>query len=193
VCHGEHGEGRSALVTFAGPSLRAEHNTGDVMTAVEVGPSHMPSFVYILSIPEMHAVSQYVVERVADIPLGAGDLGKGGELFRRYCASCHRTAGRGGALAYDGINAPDLTGKSAALIAGAIRWGPGPMPAFPPSVLDDKALSSIVTYVRYSEHPDRPGGLSLSWYGPVPEGGVAWLVVFGLIGATVWIEKGGKG
>jgi ubiquinol-cytochrome c reductase cytochrome c subunit len=192
-CHGEHGEGISGVISIAGPSLKAEHNFGKVMTAVEVGPSHMPSFVYVLSVDDMRAVSHYVTDKIADIPLEEGDLGKGGDLFRMYCASCHRTAVRGGALAYDGTNAPSLAGKSSELIAGAVRWGPGPMPSFPPSVIDDKQLSSLVTYIRVVQNPSSPGGFALNWYGPTVEGCVAWGAVFGLVVFTIWIEKGGKG
>lgn len=192
-CHGDEGEGKSAVISIAGPSLKAEHDYGRVMTAVETGPSHMPQFVYILSVDDIRAVSHYVADKIADIPEEPGDLGQGGELFRMYCATCHRTAVRGGALAYDGSNAPSLTGKSAPLIAGAIRWGPGPMPAFPPSVLDNKQLWSIVTYIRAVQSPPSPGGSALNWYGPVAEGFVAWVAVFGLVGIAIWIEKGGKG
>lgn len=163
------------------------------MTAVEVGPSHMPSFAYTLSVADIRSVSQYVVDSIADIPLSSGDMKEGGVLFRTYCASCHRTAGRGGALAFVGTNAPVLTEKSGALIAGAIRWGPGPMPAFPPSILDDRQLASVVLYIRYAQHPYSPGGFTLNWYGPVAEGCAAWGVVFGLVGIAVWIERGGKG
>lgn len=192
-CHGDHGEGRSAVISIAGPSLRAEHDFGKVMTAVEVGPEHMPRFVYMLSVDDIRDVSHYVVDRIANIPLGGGDIGKGGEQFRIYCASCHRTAVRGGALAFSGTNAPPLTHKSAALVAGAIRWGPGPMPAFPRAALSDDEVASLVEYVRFAEHPPNPGGATLSWYGPVPEGWMAWLVAIGLIGVVVWIERGGKG
>ena len=153
----------------------------------------MPSFAYVLSVEDMRAVSHFVVDQIADIPLGPGDLGKGGELFRTHCASCHRTAVRGGAMGYSGVNAPALTGMSAALIAGAVRWGPGPMPSFPRSVLDDRELSSLVAYVRYAESPASPGGYSLHWFGPVPEGLAAWAVVFALVGIAIWIEKGGRG
>jgi ubiquinol-cytochrome c reductase cytochrome c subunit len=192
-CHGDHGEGISGVISIAGPSLKAEHDYGRVMTAVEVGPSHMPSFVYVLSVDDMRAVSHYVTDKIADIPLQEGDIGHGGEIFRMYCASCHRTAVRGGALAYDGSNAPSLAGKSPELIAGAVRWGPGPMPSFPASVIDDKQLSSLVTYIRAVQSPASPGGFALNWYGPVVEGCVAWIVVFGLVGFTIWIEKGGEG
>ncbi len=192
-CHGERGEGVNAELTIAGPSLQAEHDPGQVMAAMEIGPSHMPSFPSVLSVQQMQAVAQYVTQRLAVIPLTGGDLSQGGKLFRVYCAPCHRTAVRGGALAFVGINAPALVHKSAAMVAGTIRFGPGPMPSFPPSVLDDKQLASVVDYVKYVQHPPSPGGSPLNWYGPVAEGFVGWVVVFGLLVITGWIERGGKG
>jgi ubiquinol-cytochrome c reductase cytochrome c subunit len=183
----------TALVTIAGPSLQAEHNPGRVMAAVEVGPSHMPRFEYLLSVEQMQAVSDFVASKLAVIPMEAADLSRGGDVFRTYCASCHRTAVRGGALAFCGINAPSLTGKSAALVAGAIRWGPGPMPAFPRSVIDDKDLNAVVNYIRYAQQPYDPGGQPMNWYGPVAEGFAAWVGVLALVFVTAWIEKGGKG
>jgi ubiquinol-cytochrome c reductase cytochrome c subunit len=192
-CHGEQGEGISSVVTIAGPDIQAEHNMGQVMAAVEVGPEHMPAFSWVLTVPEIRAVSEYVTQKLAVIPLSGGDLSEGGKLFRIDCAVCHRTAVRGGALAFTGINAPNLTSEPAPLIAGAIRWGPGPMPKFPPSLIDDKQLDSIVEYVRYVQHPPSPGGSPMEYIGPVAEGCVTWIVVFGLIAVTTWIEKGGKG
>lgn len=192
-CHGEHGEGISAAITIAGPRIQAVHDPSEVITAMEVGPSHMPSFAYVLTTPEMYAVANYVTQTLAVIPIGGGNLSEGGALFRIYCASCHRTAVRGGALAFAGTNAPQLTDKSAALIAGAIRWGPGPMPSFPPSTLSDQQLASIVEYVKYVQQPPSPGGIPLHWYGPVAEGFIAWSAILVLILITGWIEKGGKG
>lgn len=192
-CHGERGEGISAVITIAGPSLKAEHDHGNVITALEVGPSHMPQFPYILSMQQMEAVADYVTHEVATIPLGGGDLSEGGKLFRQNCAPCHQAAVRGGALVFTGVNAPALTNTSAALVAGAIRWGPGPMPAFPPSVLSDDQLNSVVKYVEFVQRPPRPGGRPLHWYGPVSEGFAAWIVLCGIVGIAVWIEWGGKG
>ncbi len=163
------------------------------MMAMEVGPSHMPTFAYLLSVREMRAVADYVTQQLAVIPFTGGDLSAGGKLFREYCAPCHRTAVRGGALAYTGVNAPALTGKAPALVAGAIRWGPGPMPSFPASVLDDRQLASIVRYVEFVQQPPNPGGSPLKWYGPVSEGFAAWVMLLALIGLSAWIERGGKG
>lgn len=153
----------------------------------------MPRFAYMLSIPEMRAVSDYVTQKIAVIPLGGGDLPEGGKLFRVYCAPCHQSAVRGGALVFTGINAPALTGKSAAIVAGAIRWGPGPMPPFPPSVLDDKQLNSIVKYVELMQQPPALSATPMNWFGPVAEGFAAWMILVSLVGVTVWIEWGGKG
>ena len=192
-CHGDEGQGISAVNSIAGPCIQAVHNSGEALAAVEVGPSHMPSFVRVLSIEEMRAVADYVTQHLATIPLPKGDLREGGQLFRQHCAGCHRTAARGGALAYTGTNAPALTGKSAAMIAGAIRFGPGPMPAFPRSVIPDQQLASIVQYVEFIQDPPTPGGNPLFFYGPVPEGLTAWVAILALIAATVWIEKGRSG
>lgn len=192
-CHGEHGEGVSAAVSIAGPSLEAEHDINNVMRAVRNGQGLMPSYAKLLREPQTEAVARYVTEQLAVIPLAGGDVSEGGTLYRMYCAPCHRTAGRGGALAFTGTNAPALTHKSAAVIAGAIRWGPGAMPSFPASEINDKQLASIVAYVQFIQRPPTPGGSALGYFGPVAEGFAAWVGLFLLIGAAGWIEKGGKG
>ncbi|HEX3738212.1 MAG TPA: c-type cytochrome [Terriglobales bacterium] len=192
-CHGEKGEGVNTVITIAGPSIQAEHDPGLAMTAMEAGPSHMPSFAFVLSVAEMRAVADYVTQKLAIIPLAGGNVSDGGKLYRVNCAPCHRTAGRGGALAFTGINAPDISEKSPALVAGAIRWGPGPMPAFPSSVLDDKQLDSIVEYVKLIQRPPTPGGSPLNFYGPVAEGFAAWTGIFLLMIIVGWIERGGRG
>lgn len=192
-CHGPVGEGVSAATTIAGPNIQAEHDPGRILAAEEIGPSHMPKFGRVLSVAEMRAVAEYVSQDLATIPLDGGNIGEGGELYRRNCAPCHRTAVRGGVLAYAGVNPPNLVGYSAPLVAGAIRWGPGPMPKFPPSVLNDHQLDSIVDYVVSVQRPPDPGGSPLHWYGPVAEGFAAWVILAVLIGLTVWIEWGGKG
>ena len=193
ICHGEQGEGRTAVISIAGPNIQAEDNKGDVLTAIYTGPGHMPVLSYALSVQQANSVADYVVNHLATLPLTGGNLSEGERLFQIYCAACHRTAVRGGALTYTGVNAPDLTNMSAALIAGAIRWGPGPMPKFPGSVLTDQQVASVTEYVRFVQHPPHPGGAPLHYIGPVAEGVVTWIVVFLLIAGTTWIEKGGKG
>jgi quinol---cytochrome-c reductase cytochrome c subunit len=192
-CHGPEGQGVNAVVSIAGPSLQAVHDPQRVVEMVTNGKGIMPTFSRLLSAHQIHAVADYVTQHLAVISLKGGDLSEGGTLFREYCAACHRTAARGGALAFAGTNAPSLVGKMPSTIAGAIRSGPGPMPAFPPSVFNNQQLASIVDYVRYMQHPPSPGGMAMHFYGPVAEGLFAWIVVFILVGMTVWIEKRGKG
>lgn len=192
-CHGDKGEGVKAMVSMAGPPLQAVHDRELILERVREGKGVMPTFGRLLSSEQIEAVADYVLQAIAVMPLKGGDLSTGGTLFRLYCAACHRTAVRGGALAFAGINAPALTGKTPSTIAGAIRFGPGPMPAFPASVLDDKQVASIVEYVEFMQRPPSPGGDPLNFYGPVAEGLTAWITVFILVFITGWIEKGGKG
>lgn len=193
VCHGDRGQGVSARVTIAGPSLQAEHDIQAVISAVRDGRDIMPSFGRVLRPQDIEDVSRYVTSQLAIIPLAGGNLSEGGILFRTHCSACHRTAVRGGALALVQTNAPALNTKSAAVIAGAIRSGPGPMPAFPPALISDQQLASIVDYVEFVQHPPHPGGNPLHWYGPVVEGLVACAVVCVLAALAMWIEKGGEG
>lgn len=192
-CHGERGQGISAAISYAGPSLQAEHNPGKVMTAVEYGPEHMPRFEYVLTVEQIRAVASYVTQNLAVISLSGGNVTDGGELFRTYCATCHRTAVRGGALGFVGTNAPSLVEKSPEMIAGAIRWGPGPMPKFPPSVLSDEQVASIVDYIQTVQHPPNPGGDPMRWYGPTSEGFAVWVILLIAILFTMWVERGGQG
>lgn len=193
VCHGDRGQGVSARVSIAGPSLRAEHEINTVISVVRSGRGVMPTFGRVLGARDIEDVSHYITGQLADIPLSGGNLSEGGILFRTHCAACHRTAVRGGALALVQTNAPALTHQSAAVIAGAIRSGPGPMPVFPSSLISDQQLASIVDYVQFVQHPPSPGGNPLQWYGPVVEGLVACIIVCALITITLWIEKGGQG
>ncbi|MGA9885600.1 MAG: c-type cytochrome [Candidatus Acidiferrales bacterium] len=192
-CHGALGHGISGIISIAGPSLQAEHDRQTVLDRVQTGKGIMPSFKRLLSAQQIDAVTDYVTQQLATIPLQGGNLGEGGTLFRIYCAPCHGTAARGGALAYAGTNAPSLVGKSAGIIAGTIRWGPGPMPSFPVSAISNKQLDSIVKYVQFIQHPPNPGGTPMKYYGSVAEGLVAWIAVFLLLATAGWIEKRGKG
>jgi len=193
ICHGQQGQGISAIVSIAGPPLLAEHDLNHVLASVREGRGVMPAFARTLRAQDISDVARYVTGHLATIPLTGGSVGEGGELYRTYCAACHRTALSGGALAFVGTNAPDLSDQSPAVVAATVRWGPGPMPSFPRSVLNDRQLASIADYVVAVQHPPHPGGRAMHWYGPVSEGFAAWVFVFVLGGLTVWIEKGGKG
>lgn len=188
TCHGPQGKG-----TDTAPSLEAMRNRQEVVEMVFRGRGKMPSFANTLSRGQIEAVADYVSQKLAVLTLEGGNLGEGGTLYRDNCSPCHRTAVRGGALAFAKMNAPTLTGLSGEEIAGFVRSGPGPMPAFPPSVISDGQLASIIKYVRFMQRPPHPGGLPMRYYGPVAEGLVAVVVTIFLVFIAGWIERGGKG
>jgi ubiquinol-cytochrome c reductase cytochrome c subunit len=66
-------------------------------------------------------------------------------------------------------------------VAEAIRIGPGTMPVFDASTIDQHTLNSLVAYVEYLRHPDDRGGSGLGGVGPLVEGFVALVGGLGLI------------
>ena len=110
------------------------------------------------------------------------DIVSGGELYRANCAACHQAAGIGGALSY-GNHAPALDQATPTQVVEAMRVGPGQMPVFDQSVIDDADARDIAAYVQYLHEPDDRGGLSLGRSGPFGEGFVA--LTAGLGGLTV--------
>lgn len=128
-------------------------------------------------------------QSIPSLDTAAADVSKGGELFRRNCASCHGFAGGGGALS-EGNQAPPLSHATPLQIKEALRIGPGTMPVFSTTSLPDQDADSIVRYVRYLGKADNRGGAPLDYGGPIPEGLVAWLGGLGLlIAVSVWIGR----
>lgn len=121
------------------------------------------------------------------VDLAEADLAEGGAVFRANCQACHSASGSGGALSY-GRAAPSLDEATPEQIAAAVRSGPGQMPVFGGSEVDDQQLVDVVSYVQYLQDPQDPGGLPLGRVGPVPEGFVAWSVgVVLLLACVFWI------
>jgi len=190
VCHEPDGSG-----SFRGPAIRTS-GTGAVDFMVRTGrmpirdprastPRRRPAY----SEAEIRAIVAYVATfvtgpAVPDLQGAAtADLVLGARQYRLNCAPCHQSAGSGGALAY-GTTAPALVHSSERETVEAMRIGPGNMPAFAPTVLDDEDALGVARYVRYLAHPQDRGGLSLWHLGPVPEGLVAWVIGLGAV--LVW-------
>jgi ubiquinol-cytochrome c reductase cytochrome c subunit len=119
---------------------------------------------------------------IPHVDIALGDLSGGGELYRANCATCHQAAGIGGALSY-GNHAPALDDATPVQVVEAMRIGPGQMPVFDQSVINEPDARDIAAYVRYLRAPDDRGGLSLGRSGPFGEGFVA--LAGGLGGLTV--------
>jgi ubiquinol-cytochrome c reductase cytochrome c subunit len=191
-CHGLSGTGVTAPDgSERGPSL--EHS-GEALAYYMLSTGRMPlgSSEEISRRKEPAYDDRQITDLVAyvgtlgdgppipHVDLAAGDLAAGGELYRGNCQACHSATGAGGALSY-GQAAPSLSQATPTQVAAAIRTGPGQMPVFGDDTFTDREVDSIAKYVRYLEHPDDRGGLSLGRLGPIPEGFVIWVLGMGLL------------
>lgn len=188
-CHGKSADGGFTAPGLHGMPL-GDQTIADVADIVRSGFGDMKSFSDKLSEAEITEVATYVVTEWG----AQGDIATGGQLFRLNCAGCHGATGRGGALIYSEQNAPSLADGSNAITVGAIRGGPGTMPEFNETTLDNASVASIALYVGVLRDPAQPGGLSVAPAGPVTEGLLAALVGLGaaLVGAA-WVTRGGRG
>ena len=198
-CHGAEGGG---VVTEEGnrrgPSLR---ESGEASAFYYLSTGRMP-----LSDPENQARRKdpaYTPEEIDALvayvgSLGDGpavpqvdtegtDLAAGGLLYRGNCQACHSAFGSGGALSY-GYSAPSLYSATPTEVGAAVRIGPGLMPVFSETVIDDEELDDLAAYVEYLRSPANPGGAQIGRNGPVPEGFVAWMVgIGGLLLMVAWV------
>ncbi len=115
------------------------------------------------------------------------DLGRGGDLFRLNCASCHNFTGKGGALS-SGKFAPDLGDANEQQILTAMLTGPQNMPKFSDNQLSFEAKKDIIGYVKTVVEEPSPGGYGLGGFGPAPEGMAMWIIgMVAAIGLALWI------
>lgn len=124
---------------------------------------------------------------IPSLELDRAGLGRGEQLYQLNCAACHNWDGKGGALV--GVLAPPLHAVPPTQLAEAIRIGPGPMPVFPPEVLNDQAVNDIVAYATYLKKPRDAGGYGLAHWGPATEGLAAVAGVVLLLLVTFWLGK----
>jgi ubiquinol-cytochrome c reductase cytochrome c subunit len=202
TCHGANLQG----VPDRGPSLIG---VGEAAVYFQVGSGRMPAMRGeaqarrkdpIFDESQVDALGAYVqangggpiVERNADgsiemKSLRGDDLGRGGDLFRLNCASCHNFTGKGGALS-SGKFAPDLEPANEQQILAAMRTGPQNMPKFSDRQLSFDAKKDIIAYVKNATTVPSQGGNGLGGFGPAPEGMAAWIVgMVALIAGALWI------
>ena len=195
TCHGAQGQGTRLGPTIAG----AGRGLVDYVLSTGRMPIDTPAQEMERRPPKYRAETRRALRDYiagfrpggVDIPVVRvkdGDIARGGELYRLQCAACHAWAGDGGALLHR--EAPSLKAATVTEIAEPVRAGPGSMPAFGAAALSDHELASVVAYVRSLRHPDDRGGWPAWHLGPLPEGGVAWIVGMGLLVlATAWIGE----
>lgn len=124
---------------------------------------------------------------LAQASLRGSDLGRGGDLFRLNCASCHNFTGRGNALS-SGKFAPDLEPSNEQQILTAMMTGPQNMPKFSERQIPFEEKQDIIAYVKTVNEDRNPGGYGLGGFGPAPEGMVVWIVgMVAAIAIALWI------
>lgn len=124
---------------------------------------------------------------IAQASLRGDDLGRGGDLFRLNCASCHNFTGRGGALS-SGKYAPDLEPANEQQILTAMLSGPQNMPRFSDRQISMEEKKDIIAYVKSVTEERDPGGYGLGGFGPAPEGMAMWIIgMVAAIAAALWI------
>ncbi|MFT3661947.1 MAG: cytochrome c [Gordonia sp. (in: high G+C Gram-positive bacteria)] len=119
--------------------------------------------------------------------LQGDDIGRGSELFRLNCASCHNFTGRGGALS-SGKYAPTLSGVNEQQLYTAMLTGPQNMPKFSNRQLSVEDKKDIIGFIRYVDSANTSGGNGLGGFGPASEGIVMWFVgVTAIVAGAMWI------
>lgn len=125
--------------------------------------------------------------QVAQSSLRGNDVGRGSELFRLNCASCHNFTGKGGALS-SGKFAPSLEESTEQQIWTAMATGPQNMPKFSDRQLSPEEKRDVIAYVRTASEKSDPGGYGLGGFGPLSEGMAMWATgIVALVGAAMWI------
>lgn len=193
-CHGADGAGTDQAPTLIGVGAASAsfYLTTGRMPAAQGVPYQPPRKEPAYPPDQIDALVAYVASlgpgpAVPQVDVAHADLARGGVLYRANCASCHQAAGAGGALSY-GQYAPRLDQATPTQVVEAMRIGPGQMPVFNATTLDDAAATDIAAYVQYLHKPDNRGGLALGGNGPVPEGAVALIVgLGGLVAVSIWI------
>lgn len=203
-CHGANLQG----VPDRGPSLIG---TGEAAVYFQVSTGRMPAMRGEAQAPrkdpvfdehQIDALGAYVQAngggpvvpreangQIAHDSLLAGDVARGGDLFRLNCASCHNFTGKGGALS-SGKYAPDLgeAAKVPAQVYTAMLTGPQNMPKFSDRQLSPEEKADIVSYVNQAANTPDPGGYGLGGFGPTTEGMAIWIIgIVAAVGMTLWI------
>ena len=201
-CHGANLQGLEgrgpSLIGVGEASVYFQMTTGR-MPAVR-GEAQAPRKYALFDDNQIDAIGAYVQAHgggpsvlrnadgsIAQASLRGDNLGRGGDLFRLNCASCHNFTGKGGALS-SGKYAPDLAPSNEQQILTAMLTGPQNMPRFSDRQITMEEKKDIIAYVRTVSEEHNPGGSPLGGFGPGPEGMVMWIVgMVAAIGAAMWI------
>lgn len=112
--------------------------------------------------------------------VGPGDPARGRTLFIENCAPCHSSGGTGMVLP-GGQAAPALYPDDRTEVVEAMRLGPGSMPSFARTQLDDQQAADVAAYVQQLGAEQNKGGAPLLTLGPISEGFLALAVALPIL------------
>lgn len=157
ACHGTGAEGRPGYPNLNDDDWLWGGTLSDIYTTIKYGirsthdntrMSQMPAFGSdgILNKEDIAAVADYVMAMGA----GASPVGKGAELFKQNCASCHGESGKGNRE----MGAPNLVdaiwiygGKKEDIMAQVTTPRHGVMPTWE-ARLPDETIKQLAIYVH---------------------------------------------
>jgi ubiquinol-cytochrome c reductase cytochrome c subunit len=186
-CHGPLGEGtpNGPGLTRTGPAaVDFMLSTGRMPVANPAVQPHRQQPVF--SPAQIRAIVAFVGSfstggsPIPRVDVAAGDVSLGQQAYAGNCAACHGSAGSGDSIGGNQI-APSLDQATPLQIAEAIRVGPGPMPRFGETAIDQRSLDSIARYLIELRREPNHGGLGLGRLGPVSEGFVGVVIGLGLL------------
>jgi ubiquinol-cytochrome c reductase cytochrome c subunit len=196
-CHGLNGQGSQgsgpSLIGVGAAAVDFQVGTGR-MPAQQIGPQAV-SKPTTYTQDQIDALAAYIaalgagpgVPDPSKYDPKAGDIARGGVLFRTNCSQCHSFSGSGGALT-DGKFAPALRTTDPKYIYEAMQTGPQNMPMFNDHVMSEKDKQDIIAYLVSIRTEPNSGGINLGALGPVSEGLFIWVFGLGiLIVLTIWI------
>jgi ubiquinol-cytochrome c reductase cytochrome c subunit len=124
---------------------------------------------------------------VGNLQASSAQIGKGGELFRLNCASCHGATLKGAPLSA-GKLVPSLNKANNKQIYTAMLTGPENMPVFSDNTITPAQKKQIIGYIQTLKASKDPGGNGIDRIGPVSEAIVIWVGGVGaLMVSILWI------
>jgi ubiquinol-cytochrome c reductase cytochrome c subunit len=196
-CHGRNGQG----VPDKGPSLIG---AGSAAVEFQVATGRMPLARQeaqgerkqpLYTREQAQQIGAYIqslgggpeLPNQTDAQLAAGDVARGGTLFRVNCSSCHAFGAGGGALS-SGKFAPSLEESTPRDMWAAMLTGPQNMPVFGNNQLTPDEKKDIIAYLQNLQTDPDPGGWGIGRLGPTTEGLAIFLIgMVVLVFTTLWI------
>ena len=194
TCHGANLQGvkdrAPALIGVGGASVYFQVSTGRMPASGQGADQKRKTAKFTEDQTKQIAAYIQSVGGGPELPSGdlrAGDIARGGDLFRLNCASCHGTTFKGAPLSAGKV-APSLNAATDEQMYAAMISGPESMPIFSDNQLTPTQKREIINYVQTLKASKDPGGNGIDRIGPVSEALVFFVAGIGTVIAVIlWI------